>query len=100
MLKLTLGQQMLLEDDIDGLEVEFGRHIADRAIFVVELLGRRGAFLVADDEMLEHLPMADEMRPQIHGHEARELKEARVNLAARARVNHRHGRNYVLLKPA
>ena len=85
MLQLALGQQMALEHDVDRLQVEFGGHVADRAIFVVEFAGRVGAFLVADDEMLEHLPMADEVRAEVHGHEAGELEEARINLPPRAR---------------
>ena len=44
---LALGQQMALEHDVDRLEVEFGGHVADRAIFVVEVLGRVGALVVA-----------------------------------------------------
>ena len=78
---------MLLEDDLYGLQVEFGGHVADRAIFVVELLCGVGAFFVAFDEMLEHLPVADEVAAEVHRHESGELEEARVNLAAGRRRN-------------
>ena len=44
---LALGQQVALEHDVDRLQVEFGGHVADRAIFVVEILGRIGALAVA-----------------------------------------------------
>ena len=100
MLELALGQQMALEHDVDRLQVEFRGHVADRAIFVVEFLRRRGALLVADDEMLEHLPMADEVRAEVHRHEPGELEEARINLPPGARVDHRHGRDHVVLEPA
>ena len=55
---LALGQEMALEDDVDRLQVEFRGHVADRAIFLVEILARIGALVVALDEMLEHLQMA------------------------------------------
>ena len=84
--QLALGQQMALEDDVDRLQVEFGGHVADRAIFVVEILGRLGALAVALDEMLEHLPMADEVVAEVHRHEAGELEEARIDLPAGARI--------------
>ena len=81
--QLALGQQMALEDDIDRLQVEFGGHVADREIFVVEIARRVGALVVADDQMLEHLPMADEVVAEVHRHEAGELKEARDKPSAR-----------------
>ena len=43
--------------------------------------------------------MADEVRAQIHGHEARELQEARVNLPPRTGINHRHRRDDIVLEP-
>jgi hypothetical protein len=66
---------MALEDGVDRLEVEFGGHVADRAIFVVKILGRIRALAVAGDEMLEHLPMAGEMAAEVHRHEAGKLQE-------------------------
>jgi hypothetical protein len=67
---------MPLKDGVDGLQVEFGGHVADRPILVVEVLGRVGALAVALDEVLEHLPVADEVVAEVHRHEARELEEA------------------------
>ena len=90
---------MLLEHHVDGLQVEFGGHVAHRQIFVVAARGVR-AFIVADHQMLEHLPMADEVRPQVHGHEAGQLQEAGINFPPRTRIDHRHGGDDVLLEPA
>ena len=38
--EFALGDRMGLEHFLHGLEVEFGGHVADRTIFVVEGLGR------------------------------------------------------------
>ena len=100
MLHLAFGQQVPLEHDIDRLQVEFRGHVADRAIFFVEFLGRLRALLVADDEMLEHLPVADEVRAQVHRHESGKLEEARIDLPPRTRIDHRHGRDHIVLEPA
>jgi len=40
---------MALEHHVDGLQIEFGGHVAHRTIFLVEVAGRIGAFLVPDD---------------------------------------------------
>ena len=96
---LALGQQMALEDDVDRLQIEFGGHVADGAIFVVEILGRIRLFIVAVDEVAEHLPMADEMVAEVHRHEAGELKEARIDPPPRARIEIGHGHDHVLLEP-
>ena len=97
---LALGKGVRLEHHRDGLEVEFGGHVADRAIFLVELHRRIGALVVALDEMLEHLPMRDEVVAEVHRHETGELQEAGVHLPARAGIAHRHGGDDVLLEPA
>jgi hypothetical protein len=74
-----LGSAVTLEHDVDRLEIEFGGHVADRAIFVVEFLGLVGAFAVAIDQMFEHLPMAHHVIAKVHRHEAGELQEARID---------------------
>src|SRR5690606_33723653 len=93
------GQQVALEDDIDRLQVEFGGHVADRAIFVVEALGRLGAFAVALDEVAKHLPVADEMVAEVHRHESGELEEARIDATPGARIMTGHGDDHVALEP-
>jgi hypothetical protein len=44
--EFALRQQMTLENRIDGLQVEFRRHIAHRAIFVVKLLMPKVSLIV------------------------------------------------------
>ncbi len=90
---------MALEYHVDRLEIEFGRHVAHRAIFVVKFLGLVGALAVAIDQMFEHLPMAHHMIAEIHRHEAGELQKARIDAAARPRIIGRHGRNHIFLEP-
>src|SRR5437867_9751777 len=77
--ELAFWEQMALEDDVDGLQVEFGRHVADRQIFVVETLGRIRTLAVTSDKMFKHLPMAGHVAAEIHRHEARQLQESRIN---------------------
>src|SRR3546814_9426102 len=73
----ALGKRVALEHDVDRLEVEFGGHVAHGAIFVVEMLGRIGALVIALDEVFEHLPMRDHVAAEVHRHEAGKLEEAR-----------------------
>ncbi|HQX82255.1 MAG TPA: sulfatase-like hydrolase/transferase, partial [Vicinamibacterales bacterium] len=73
-----------LEHGFDGLEIELAGHVADRAVLVVERLGRVGAVLVADDEVLEHGVVAHQVAAQVHRHEAGELEEAGIDLAHEA----------------
>jgi hypothetical protein len=81
-----LRQRVLLEHVLDRLQVELGGHVAHREVLVVEPLGRVGAFLVADGEMLEHLVVAQHVALDVHRQEPGELQEARVDLASPARV--------------
>src|SRR3546814_3773622 len=76
----ALGKRVALEHDVDRLEVEFGGHVAHGAIFVVEMLGRIGALVIALDEVFEHLPMRDHVAAEVHRHEAGKLEEARIHL--------------------
>ena len=54
---LALGQGVLHEHGLDGLEVELGRQVHDGEIFVVELAVLLGGVAVALDEVLEHVAM-------------------------------------------
>ena len=76
--EFALGQQMTLKYGIYGLQIEFRRHVADGAIFVVEFFVPIRAFAVAFDEVGEHRPMADHMVAQIHRHKARELQKTGI----------------------
>src|SRR3546814_16185708 len=86
MFERALGQQVALEHRIDRLQIKFGRHVADRAIFVVEFLGLVRALAVAVDQMYEHLPMAHHVIAQVHRHEAGELQKARIYAAPGAGI--------------
>ena len=68
---LALGQPMLDEDRVDGLEVELRGQVHDGEIFVVELPVLLGRIAVALDEMLEHVVMRRQVTVDVHGHEAR-----------------------------
>ena len=95
----ALGQGMALKHDLDGLQVEFGGHVADRAIFLVEILAGAGAFLIALHQMLEHLIMAVEVAAEVHRHEASQLQEAGIHLAPRAGIQAGHGGDHILREP-
>src|SRR3546814_20595341 len=69
-----------------SLQIKFGRHVADRAIFVVEFLCLVRALAVAVDQMSEHLPMAHHVIAQVLRHEAGELQKARIDAAPGARI--------------
>ena len=53
---------MFLEHPLHGLEVEFGGHIHDRQIFVIEFAVRGGTLAIALHQMLEHIHMGAEDR--------------------------------------
>ena len=98
--QLALGQQMALEHHVDRLQIEFGGHVADRAIFVVEFLGRLGAFASPSTRCLNISQWLMMCVAEVHGHEAGELEEARIDLPPRAWIDHRHGGDDIVLEPA
>ena len=91
---------MALENDIDGLQVKFGCHVADRPIFVVKFLGRVGAIVIAYHQMFEHFPVAVHVIAEVHRQETAKLQEAGINLAPRTGIIGRHGCDDILLEPA
>src|SRR3546814_6969737 len=88
MRQLALWEQVTLEHDIDRLEIEFGGHVAHRAIFVVKFLGLVGALAIAIDQMLEHLPMAHHVIAQVHRHEAGRSEEHTSELQSLMRISY------------
>ena len=90
---------MRLEHDIDRLEIEIGRHVADRAVFVVERLGRIRAFVGAFHQVFIQPVMAHHVAAQVHRHEAGELDKAGIDAPAHARIIDRHGGDHVVLEP-
>src|SRR5690606_19820530 len=73
------GQRMAHKDEIDGLEIDVGRHVDDGEIFIIKfpVLLRRVA--VALDHVLEIVAVGIDMAVEIHRHEAGELEEARID---------------------
>ena len=99
MLEFALGQQVALENRIDRLEIEFGGHVADGAIFVIEFLGLVRTLAITIDQMLEHFPMAHHVIAEVHRHETGELQEAGIDAAPGARIPGRNRCDHIFLEP-
>src|SRR3546814_4510938 len=80
------GKAMFLENLPHRLEVKLCGHVTNRAILLVKIFCGIRTFIIALDQVPEHLPMAHQMIAQIHGHESGELHEARIDLSARAGI--------------
>ena len=59
---IALGQRVLDEHGLDRLQIEFGRQIHHRQIFVVEIAVLVGRIAVALDQVLEKFPVRDMWR--------------------------------------
>ena len=81
----AVGHQPLLEDALDGLEVELGRQVHHRQVLVVEDAVLLGAVAVAADEVAELVDVGIDVAVDVHREEARELQEAGVDPAHEAR---------------
>ena len=92
--------RVLDEHFFHGLEIELRRQVHHREIFVVEVAVSFGAIAVAFHEMVEHLEMRGDVAFDVHGHEARQLQKAGIDLAPHARIGKGHGVDAVLLEPA
>src|SRR3546814_4549361 len=77
------GKAMFLENLPHRLEVKLCGHVTNRAILLVKIFCGIRTFIIALDQVPEHLPMAHQMIAQINGHESGELHEARIDLSAR-----------------
>src|SRR3546814_18100887 len=75
---------MFLENLPHRLEVKLCGHVKNRAILLVKIFCGIRTFIIALDQVPEHLPMAHQMIAQIHGHESGELHEDRIAPSARA----------------
>ena len=92
-------QGVVLEHGLDRLQVELGRQVHDRQVLVVEVLVLLDRVAVALDEIVEQVDVRVHVALEVHGHEAGELDEARIDVAHEAGVRQRHGRDHVLLEP-
>ena len=97
--ELLVGQRVVLEHGLDGLQIELRRQIHDRQIFFVEVLVLLDAVAVALHQIVEQIDVRIHVAFEVHGHEAGQLHEARIHRAHEARMRERHGRDDVLLKP-
>src|SRR5208337_2434302 len=68
-------------------------------IFVVEVAVLLRRVAVALDQVVEHLEMGVDMAVEIHRHEARELKETRIDQPAETRIGKRHGVQTMAAEP-
>ena len=96
---LALRQSVAHEHGLDRLHVIFGGEVHHRQIFVIELAVLLGRILVARDEMVEHVEMSGDMAIDVHRHEAAELKEPRIDLAAEAGIGKGHRMQTVAAEP-
>ena len=96
---LAERQQVLLEHDLDGVEIEFGAEVHDREVFVVEGAMAVGRIVVALHQMFELAHVGVDVPVEVHADEAGELQEAGINAAHRARIAKRHRRDHVLAEP-
>ncbi len=92
-------QLVLLENDLDGLEVELRGEVHDREILVVEGAVAVGRIVVAFDQIFELAHVGIDVPVEIHGDETGELQEARIDAAQGAWIGERHRRDHVLAEP-
>ena len=91
--QLAFCQRVILEDALDGLEIELRGQIGDREIFLVEAARGFGFLLVVVDKILEKSAKRTDVALEIHVQERGQLQKAWIDLAQRAAVAHRNGRN-------
>ena len=80
--ELAARQRVLLEHHAHRLEIELGRQVGDREVFLVESARRLGLCHVAAHEVVEQRAERGDMALQVHAHERAELHEARVDARA------------------
>ena len=88
--KVPLRQVVVDEHLLHRLQIELGGQIHDRHILVIEFAVLLGLIAVAVDQMPEEFAVRVDMPVEIHGHEAGELQEARIDIAHGARLGKRH----------
>ena len=72
-------QRVLLEHGLDRLQVKLGGQVHDREVLVVEVLVLLDGVAVALDEVVEQIDVRIHVALEVHGHEARQLHEARID---------------------
>ena len=77
----AIGQVVIVEHDLDGLQIELGSHVHHGKIFVIEVPLGIGTFAVTFDQMHEHVMVGRNVAIPVHGHKARQLHKARINPA-------------------
>ncbi len=87
---LALRQRVPHEHRIDRLQIELGREIHDREIFVIEFLVLLRRVAVALHQMLKQLLVRLDMAIEVHADEAVELQKARIDVAHEAGIGKRH----------
>ena len=87
---LPVRQRVAHEHRIDGLQVELRGQVHHREIFVVELAMLLGGIPVSLHQMPEKLLMGADVAVEVHPHEARQLQEARIDVAHEARMREGH----------
>src|SRR6185437_6701089 len=92
-------QLVLLEDALDGLQIERRRQIHYREIFVVERAVRGDARRIVLGDVAELPREGAEMARQVHRHERTDLHEPRVDAAMCAGVARRDPADQVRLEP-
>ncbi len=97
--QFAFRQPELLKNVLHGLEIELGGEVEHREVLVIKILGDLRLSEFAAREILEQVHVRLHMAIHVHGHEGRELHEARIDVAARAFVLRRHHRDQVLLEP-
>ena len=70
MAHLALGQPVLQEHGLDGLQIVLGRQIHHGEKLVIELPVLVGGIAVALDQIVEEIAVGGHMPVQIHAHEA------------------------------
>ena len=97
--QFALGQQVLLEDDVDGLEIEFLGQVADREVLVIEFQMGLGFIAITIHEVLKIVQVRLAVAFDVHRHEAVELDKARIDPATGADIGRGHGEDHVGLEP-
>src|SRR3984957_12547916 len=98
-LQLAERQRVFLEDDPHRLQIELGGEVEYGEIFVIERFRYRRFLQLAVGDVLVELAVRFDVALDVHAHECRELHEARIDAAERARIAQRHRSGERTLEP-
>ena len=93
-------QSVLLEYPLYGLQIEFGRQIDHREIFVIEFADRRRLFPFAIGDMAEQVHLRLDVPVKVHAHERGKLDETGIDAPPSAGIAPWDGIDQVALEPA